>query len=128
MTAYAILGAFVYFQLVVPIVAYWVRMAFRHNNTGLWTSTNMVDFANLVNWIFSLVVFLYPAIMFPLQWLDDALIDFLNAWYYVNLLADLIPIYYIAFFVMNIIILATSGKGSQQICDISDNCVFNNSY
>ena len=88
----------------------------------------MVDFANLVNWVFSLVVFLYPAIMFPLQWFDDALIDFLNAWYYVNLLADLIPFYYIAFFVMNIIIMATAGQGNQRICDISGNCVFNNSY
>lgn len=82
----------------------------------------------MINWIFNLLVFLFPAIMFPLYWLRREVADFINAWYYVNILADVMPFYYLVFLIMNIVIASYSGRGDRQICDSFDFCVFNDNY
>jgi len=118
----------IYLQFLAPVISYYVRMAIRYPVTQTWIATNWVDIANLVNWIFWLVVLIFPAIMYPLYWLDDLLINFLTAWYTINILADLIPIYYVAFFIMNLIIAASSGVGTQTVCDIYNNCYYDDHY
>ena len=109
-------------------------MTIRKVNTGTMLTKNWIDAANLINWIVSMVMFLFPAIMFPFYWFSDPLADFINAWFIVNVLADFIPIYYIAMFVMNLIIAIGSGSGTssgaQYICDEvnTSDCVYDNAY
>ena len=130
LTPYVVYGIYIYVVFFAPLCGYWIRMAFRRVHTEKWVARNWIDISNLINWVVTLVLFLYPAIMFPLYWLNDPLADFLNAWYIVNVLADVTFIFYVVMFFMNLIIAIGSGRGNRYFCDAvnTSDCVFNDVY
>ena len=79
---------------------------------------NWIDISNLIRWIVSLVMFIFPAVMFPLYWLNDDVADYLNAWYIISVLADGVPAFFLIMFVADLIIAAAAGIGNR--CDVDD--------
>lgn len=127
LASYAIMGGFIYFSFFAPLVGYWVRMAIRKSVTHSWHSKNWVDMMNLINWIFHLVIFFTPAIMFPIFWTHNDTSNYILAWYFINILADFIPAFYGVFGLGNFIVALTAGKGTKEYCD-QGTCVDNPTY
>ena len=125
-------GIDVYVMIFLPIIVYYIRMAFRSIHLGGMRAKNWLDIVNLLNWIINLVFWIFPAVMFPFYYLSDqALPDFMHAWYTVNFISDWAFFYFVIKFVVNLVLAIGSGRGDQYICiDATDptNCYFNDVF
>lgn len=83
----------------------------------------------MIHMVVHLIVFTFPGIMYPFGFNQEKEVaNFLNGWYYANFLADIMPFYWISYWIFGLIILCTSGKGEQDICDADGNCVKSNVF
>ena len=73
----------------------------------------MIDYVALLHWIVSLIMFIFPMVMFPFYFLNGSeLANFMNAWYYVNILGDFWFFYNVIRFFVNLFIAIYSGRGN----------------
>ena len=120
------------FDLVAPIVYYWVRLSIRSQDTGVRVPTNWVDFAAVSLWVLTTVIFLPLFGMYPFHFLTgdkSEALDWTIAWYLVNIIATMLPAISLIWWLWYLIIAIGSGRGSNTKCH-SDGvtCIFNNTY
>jgi hypothetical protein len=115
-TPLILIGSMFVFDIIAPIVWYFVRMEWRQTLTGSYTSTNMVDIATNILWIVNLVFFIVGFALWPFHWLGVEEIDWILAYMMVNIYADGVPAITLIFFLFYLFVAFFSESQSDTIC------------
>ena len=111
-TPYIILGSVVLFDLITPIIFYWVRMSIRSKDTGSMQPTNWVDVTSCLFWIVTTLIFVPLFGMYPFHWLKSEALDWTIAWYIINMIGDIVPAISVIFWFWYLFVAIGAGKGS----------------
>lgn len=131
-TPLIMIGVVFVWDVLAPIVWYFVRMSIRQKRTGLYTATNMVDIATVIMWIVNLVFFLFGFALWPFTFMKDERIDFLMAYSLVYIYADGMAALTVIYWLLYLFTAIFSGSGEEIECVEHDNgddvCFYNNNY